>query len=218
MNLFGDGDLVSAVLLCDVEHLVAFGDEAFYGRDVFALLACKAERHGNRDDRVLPREMVAFNGCTEPFCALLGVFRSTAVEQQDEFFAAVACKEVGFALFVVEDTCDFFQHQVAALVAPGIVDALEMVHIDHDGVNVAIVALGKRQFTEASVHEGAAVWNLGEGVLGGGFVEVAVESLFAWVLEFYLEDHFADLQAFFGIQPAFLHDGTTVYEGAVGAA
>ena len=68
---------------------------------------------------------------------------------------------------------------------PGVVDALKVVGVDHDGVNIIVVATGKCEFAQAAVHKCAAVADAGERVHGGRFVEFAVKGLFARVLKIY---------------------------------
>ena len=158
-----------------------------------------------------------FYGTAQALGTSLGIFGADSAQEQYEFFAAVTGEQVGFALFFLENTGNFLKDHVAALVAPGVVDALEVVRVDHNSVYIIIVAAGEGEFAEAPVHKGAAVADLGQRIHGGRLVELSVKGFFACVLEVHLQDHLADLQAVVVFELAF-GDGASVYEGAVGAA
>ena len=209
--------MVAAAFFGDVEVLVAFGDKFFDFPDEFTLLAGKPQRNRYGNYGVVPRKTVVFDGGAEPFGALFRVFGADTAEEQHELFAAVAGKQIGFALLVLENFCDFLEHDVTALVAPCVVHALEVVDVHHDAVNVIVVAPCERKFTKASVHEGAAVRNFGERVRCCRFKKFAVNSLFGGILEFHFQDHRADLQAVVGAKDC-RGDGVAIDVGAVGAA
>ena len=135
---------------------LSFGDEFVNLADEFPLLAGKPQRNRYGNYGVVPRKTVVFDGGAEPFGALFRVFGADTTEEQHELFATVAGKQIGFALLVLENFCDFLEHDVAALVAPRVVHAFEVVDVHHDAVNVIVVAPCEREFTEAPVHEGAA--------------------------------------------------------------
>ena len=101
--------------------------------------------------------------------------------------------------------------------APRVVHALEVVHVDHDAVHVVVVAPGERQFAETPIHERAAVRNLGERIRRRRFEKFAGDGLFGGVLEFHLQDHRAKLQAVVGPERG-AGDGVAVDIGPVGAA
>ena len=209
--------MVAAGFFCDVEVFVAFGDEFVNLADEFPLLAGKPQRNRYGNYGVVPSKAVVLDRSAEAFGALFRVFGADTTEEQHELFAAVAGKQIGFALLVLENFCDFLEHHVSALVAPCVVHALEVVNVHHDAVNVIVVAPCEREFTEAPVHEGAAVRNLGERIRRRSLEKFTVDSLFGGILEFHFQDHRADLQAVVGAKDC-LGDGVAVDVGAVGAA
>ena len=209
--------MVATVFFGDVEVLVAFGNEFVNLADEFPLLAGKPQRNRHGNNRVVPRKTVVFDGGAEPFGALFCVFGAYAALEQHEFLSAVAGEQIGLPLFFFQYPGDFLEHDVTALVAPCVVHALEVVDVHHDAVNVIVVAPCEREFTKASVHEGAAVRNFGERVRCCRFKKFAVNSLFGGILEFHFQDHCADLQAVVGAKDC-RGDGVAIDVGTVGAA
>ena len=160
---------------------------------------------------------MAFHGAAQAFGAPLGIFGADSAQEQYEFFAAVTGEQVGFAFFVFQDSGDFLEHHITALVPPGVVHLFEMVCVHHDRVDVEVVAAGERQFAEPAVEERAPVGNPCERVHRSRFEKLAVKSFFACILEVDFQDHLANLQAVVVFEFAVVYRGT-VNEGAVGAS
>ena len=209
--------MVAAVFFGDVEVLVAFGNEFVNLADEFPLLAGKPQRNRHGNYGVVPRKTVVLDCGAEALGALFRVFGADTAEKQHELFATIAGKQIGFALLVLENFCDFLEHDIATLVAPCVVHALEVVDIHHDAVYIVIVAPGEGELAEAPVHEGPPVCNFGERIRCCRFKEFTVDSFFGGVLEFHLQDHCAELQAVVGAEDC-RGDGVAVDVGPVGTA
>ena len=101
--------------------------------------------------------------------AMLGLFRGLAVgDEDDELVAADAGEEVGGADEALELAGDVDEDGVAAGVAEGIVDALEVVDVDHADGELALVAAGAVDGGGEFFGEQNAIGEAGEVVEAGG--------------------------------------------------
>jgi hypothetical protein len=88
-------------------------------------------------------------------------------DQQDEFVAAVAGDGVVGAQTFAQATGGFPQHGVSGPVTQAIVDPLEVVEIQEDEGEAAVLAPGPGQLGVEPVRQQGAVGQAGEGVVGG---------------------------------------------------
>ncbi len=106
--------------------------------------------------------------------------RSVAGQDGDEFLATIASREITALDVGFERHGDEAQHLVAGLVAPGVVEALEVIDVDqHQAQRLAAVARLAQQARDAVV-EGLAVIDLGQRIEQGfaaDILEVALQRL-----------------------------------------
>ena len=92
--------------------------------------------------------------------AVVGV----AADQQGELFAAVTGRHVGLADDRLQGGADAFEQVVAGFVAVAVVEALEVVEVEHDQGELAAVAVGLGDLVVQVVGEGAVVVEAGQAV------------------------------------------------------
>lgn len=88
-------------------------------------------------------------------------------EEDSEFFAAVSGRDIDFADGGLEDLGDMVEDAVAGGVAVGVVDAFEVVDIEHEEGERAFEAASGFKLCVCAFHEGTVVEESGQSVTRG---------------------------------------------------
>ena len=92
-----------------------------------------------------------------------GIGAGHAVQQHHEFLAADAANSIVAAAAAIQHLRHVAQRGIALQVAVRVVDALEMVDVEHDQGEGAPLALGAARLGEEALQRGAAIGDTGQG-------------------------------------------------------
>jgi hypothetical protein len=95
---------------------------------------------------------------------LIRVFERRLREHDSELVTADTTRDVGRAHDAVDSLRCFCEHRVAGQVSDPVVDLLEVVEVEHDQRELALVAVRARDLASECLVEEAAVVEAGEGV------------------------------------------------------
>ena len=101
---------------------------------------------------------------TERLAAIDGIFEADLRHHQGELLAAVAAGQVAGAHVALHFERQVAQDQVAGLMPEGVVEALEVVHIQQHDDHRRLLATGTQQFAAQGLVEEAAVVQAGQSV------------------------------------------------------
>jgi hypothetical protein len=161
---------VAARVLGGVEREVGVGDPRAQGV-VLAVERCRAHAHHGADRLAAPFERQARHVVADALGRVERAQRVGVRQEDDELVAAEAAEQVGLAQRGGDRTRDLAQHQVAGQVSVQVVDALEVIDVNHQHRRRHRVAPAARPFTVGQHQELAPVVGAGQVVARGQHVQ-----------------------------------------------
>ena len=135
-----------------------------------------------------------------------------------EFFTAVPSKHFVATNASLNDTRDFFEHVVACEMTVHVVDAFEVIDVEHQNAQFAFVSSTANEFSFERFVQVTLVVDLGETIDDGHPINFFVVLRFDVGAREILEDRRANLHAIAVFQDNLARDLFVVAVGAVGAA
>ena len=86
--------------------------------------------HGDVQDMGLPRDGLAGHRPAQLFSDRSGGTTVRVRQQHRKLFAPYAPAEIGRAKLLIQQRTQVLQHQIACAVSVGVIDVLEVVHVD----------------------------------------------------------------------------------------
>ena len=157
-------------------------------------------------------------GGAEPLGQAAGAVARRFRAQHDELLAADAGEQLLGPQQALEAVRERTQHGVAADVAVGVVDALEVIDVEQHQRQRTGVAAGALELAVELFLEAAAVEDVGQAVADDEVVDRLVIGVLGVLLVQELEDDGADLEAIAAREQLVLAHRLVVQEGAVAAA
>jgi len=170
-----DADVVAASALGGEECVVGATEEFVFGVDVGGE-GGYADADGDVEFFLSGFYLGLFDGFPDISGAFDGAVEVGVGEYDGEFFAAVPGGDIDGACRLDDELAECAEDFVADEVSIGVVDAFEVVHVDHDAAERDAVAVGAHEFVFESVVEESVIEEAGE-VVGDGETFEFVEEL-----------------------------------------
>ena len=201
-----------------VEAPVGDGDQRG-GRRLWAVAQGRAAHaHGHRDLLAVEIDALGSDQRTHALAGVPGAFEVDAPEDDRKFLAPVAGEHIFGAHGLLHGLRHVNQHSVARRVSVGVVDALEVIEVEHHQRHYGVVAARVGDLDLEPLFEVLAVVAAGQRVAHRRFVELVQHSLLARVGVGVAKHHRRPELEYVAVVEHVARDLVATQEGAVGAA